>query len=709
MLPISLQDAITILKQNQVNNTLPEDDSAIKVIFSITKKQFHSLANDQQDVIKKFYKASSKSDLSTRPDLAKLFLSFKKALSTDDIVEKFNTELASAFSFLRDADLFKAAASKKFIEATDRELASRLNRKKPVFSLGYEKNDHGKKALLSLLSKHGDKVHNLSLDEMKNLSADDIESFINLCPSLTFLSLKDCELKLNKEQLISFLSKHGDKIHNLSLDEGHDLSADDIQSIMNLCPSLTFLSLKNCKLKFDKETLLSLLLKHGDKIHKLSLDEMKNLIANDMQSITNLCPSLTFLSLKDCKLKFDKEQLASFLSKHGDKIHKLSLDEKPDLSADDIQNFISLCPNLTDLSLKGCKLHSDMATCIIKALSEKTKITHLDLSNNSINVIPPEIGTLSHLRRLDLSRNHIATIPSELGNLSHLQMLNLSRNFEIKVIPGEIGNLSELRTLDLRYNKITAIPSEIENLSQLQRLDLTHNNITAISREIGNLLKLRMLNLRNNNITAIAPEIGNLLKLRMLDLRNNNITGIAPEIGSLSELRILYLTHNKIPAIPPEIGHLSQLRMLDLRNNNITGIPREIGSLSQLRRLDLMDNKITAIPPEIGHLLQLRNLSLGQNSITVIPREIGNLSQLRTLGLAFNAIKTIPREIEKLQQLRKLFLRLNKLEIKNINIIKNASIIQKLYIAINPSYAHIFLENQLKELLPNCLVVVAGK
>jgi Leucine-rich repeat (LRR) protein len=661
MNPISLQAAITTLIQDQVNDTLSMDDNTIKAIFSITKEQFHSLEDDQQAAIKKFYEASSKSDLSTRPELAKLFLSFKKTLFTEESANKpseknydfsiaihpSNTQLANVRSFLSSTDLHKAAASsRKFKEFSAQELIKHLNQGEPAFSLGHDKNGLGKKALKAFLSKHGDKIHKLSLGEMKDLNVDDIESFIKLCPNLTDLSFKGCEYKLGKEALLSLLSKH------------------------------------------------------GDKIHKLSLDEMKN------------------------------------------------------LSADDIESFIKLCPNLSSLSFKKCKLGSDMTTHIVKALS-KTKITHLDLSNNDITTIPPEIGKLLQLQVLDLSCNyHIAIIPPEIGNLSQLQVLDLSHNFNIVTIPPEIGKLLQLQVLNLSDNGITTIPPEIGNLLQLrelylkggifsgsrtitippeignllqlQVLDLSYNfSITTIPPQIGSLVQLKKLNLKGNRIQTIPPEIGNLLQLQVLDLSGNGITTIPPEIGKLSKLQVLELCNNQIQTIPAEIGKLSKLQELYLINNRIQTIPSEIGNLSmlqvlkfshtditiippeieklsQLKVLDLSRNKILFIPPQIGNLLQLQVLYLDANNIQTIPEEIGNLLQLQQLNLLYNKIQKIPlAQIKKLQQLQMLYLSLDETRIEDL------SLLQKLYLIMTSS--PIVTETYLQALLPNCQDIIVSR
>ena len=146
---------------------------------------------------------------------------------------------------------------------------------------------------------------------------------------------------------------------------------------------------------------------------------------------------------------------------------------------------IGICSNsnITILKLDGHLITDMVELCQLVGLRE------LDVSNNMINTIPPEIGNLVELRKLDISCNcdrmHWRDRMGEYDFYEKMHQLSKNKQLpNIMVIPPEIGKLVKLKTLDIAHNFITTLPHEICYLTNLQTLNATNTLIRYIQPEI---------------------------------------------------------------------------------------------------------------------------------------------------------------------------------------------------------------------------------
>ncbi|KAI9287998.1 hypothetical protein BC943DRAFT_377918 [Umbelopsis sp. AD052] len=131
-----------------------------------------------------------------------------------------------------------------------------------------------------------------------------------------------------------------------------------------------------------------------------------------------------------------------------------------DLSGQDIAHIVPL-PPFSKVSTSKMFINPSLFT-----------LTHLKLSNNLLNSIPDNIGSLESLVHLDISNNRIRSLPKSIRSLSNLTILQ-ARNNLLRELPQEIGQLSSLSVLDISHNRITVLPAEILSLSNLCHLITT--------------------------------------------------------------------------------------------------------------------------------------------------------------------------------------------------------------------------------------------
>ena len=323
--------------------------------------------------------------------------------------------------------------------------------------------------------------------------------------------------------------------------------------------------------------------------------------------------------------------------------------------------------------------------------------TALDLSNQGLTELPPEIGKLTSLGNLRLGRNQLSSLPYEFRQLTNLKTLDLTSN-QFSEFPSEITELSNLTGLYFSANRLTTLPPEIRKFTKLKRFFLDANQLTTLPPEIGELTNLTTLILNVNQLTTLPPEIKKIPNLRHLNFKNNplplpyeimeskdeahqiiryyfqydatknkaidtqkwydfskgNHIQELLEDAARNHVKYLDLSNKGLTILPPEIGKLTDLTELILSFNDLTTLPKEIQNLKKLKKLDLRFNQITEFPPEIGGLTSLTKLHLGANQLTILPVNLEKLTSLKVLKLWYNNLKTFPLEICELKNLTAL-------------------------------------------------------
>lgn len=179
------------------------------------------------------------------------------------------------------------------------------------------------------------------------------------------------------------------------------------------------------------------------------------------------------------------------------------------------------------------------------------EVTKLYLNSNFLTSCKG-IGRYDTLTFLDLSQNSLTELSPEISQLTRLTYINLSNNF----LSGNV----------LTYLK--GLPLTIINLS--------FNNLTSI-QEIGDFPECTYLGLSENQLENLPPGIGKLTCLKSLLLNRNQLTRLPLELGNLTSLIWLNLKHNCLTSLLPfSVGQrLTQLQSLNIAENPIRLLPRD--------------------------------------------------------------------------------------------------------------------------------------
>ncbi|KAK7380446.1 hypothetical protein VNO78_32957 [Psophocarpus tetragonolobus] len=353
---------------------------------------------------------------------------------------------------------------------------------------------------------------------------------------------------------------------------------------------------------------------------------------------------------------------------------------------------------LQELYLSNNNLSGGLSSFVQNSSWCKRHVLHsLDLSNNWITGILPNLSIFTSLRKLDLSSNRLTgEIPKSIGLLHQLQGLRLDENYlEGDVNELHLNSLSQLMELDLTYNSLSlkfgttwippfqllnlglascklgpSFPSWIQTQSQLSFLDISDAEIDDFVPEWfwSKLQSISEMNMSCNNLKGTIPNLP--IKLAndgggIFILHSNQFEGGIPSF--LSRAQTLDLSKNKISNLNTLVcGNRASesMRTLDLSNNQIMGqLPNCWEHLSSLAYLDLRNNKLSGkIPQSMGTLVNLQALVLRNNNlIGELPLTLKNCSSLVLLDVSENLLSgPVPSWIgESLQQLKLLSLRGN--------------------------------------------------
>jgi len=163
-----------------------------------------------------------------------------------------------------------------------------------------------------------------------------------------------------------------------------------------------------------------------------------------------------------------------------------------------------------------------------------SKLTLLNMKNNLLNELSPNIGDLICLEDLNLSENKLTKLPIELSKCIHLI------------------------SLDLHYNKLASLPKELcTGLVNLQILKLSINQLTELPCEITFLQKLKVFHVRYNLITDLPDtDWYNMESLEEFNIANNNLSTLPIDLTEITTLRGLSICGN--PFKDNELSELAQ-------------------------------------------------------------------------------------------------------------------------------------------------------
>lgn len=227
----------------------------------------------------------------------------------------------------------------------------------------------------------------------------------------------------------------------------------------------------------------------------------------------------------------------------------------------------------------------------------------LDLSENSIEELPREVGNLMHLRYLDLSGGKMKELPETICELCNLQTLDITLCWRLKELPKGIGKLIKLRHLEMP-SQLEFMPKGIGRLKCLQTLTkfVVGGADEREACKVGHMKDLNNLHghLRMEGLGKVA-SVGEAEKAELK--HKEHLLGLNLDF---SPERTTGDMNDVIEALQPH----PNLEVLTIWLYRGTLFPKWIMSLTKLRHLKLLFCRNCAILPPLGKLPSLESLQI---------------------------------------------------------------------------------------------------
>lgn len=318
-------------------------------------------------------------------------------------------------------------------------------------------------------------------------------------------------------------------------------------------------------------------------------------------------------------------------------------------------------PSLTHIeNLQILSLVKNKFDCFPEEILELLTLYELDLGNNQLAAIPPDISRLSNLTEIYLYVNRLQDI-SVLGSLNQLEVINVANNDLESIDFQHFSSLTSLSQLKIASNYLTTLSDEINQFKFLVDLNISRNQLTTLPESIGSLYHLSWFNCHHNQLTSLPATFSNLRDLQEVNLSSNRLTSLVhldfPRLKnlnasynclkqlsssiSLPQLEEIDLSNNELISLPDSISEMSKVAKICLGYNHLTTLPDSLTSIKNLQHVDLKHNRLVSLPENIGSI-GIKLLDLSSNQLHFLPRNLLSSRALIFLRIFNNPIKTLP-------------------------------------------------------------------
>ncbi|KAL3667775.1 hypothetical protein V7S43_007326 [Phytophthora oleae] len=296
-----------------------------------------------------------------------------------------------------------------------------------------------------------------------------------------------------------------------------DLSDNQLASLCDEIPALVSLQ----RLVVHHNAVRALPEAIGDLVNLQELDLAHNRLITLPESIGAL-HKLETLQLFSNQLRLLPKEFGAL-----SQLCHLDLDNNPKLI--NLEEFFRHLSSINFFSASSCGIVTFETLDFLKDSPVET----LRLRQNALQEFPLLIGHAvmqDTLLELVLAGNYLTQVPlAVLLYCSHLYHLDLSNN-SLRVLPTEIAHLRKLEIVNINTNNLQELPGELTQLPRLRELQCDHNQLQQLPLRLGNLTHLAKLNVSSNRLRSLPTSLMELTELQSLYASDNLLFAPPPAI-----------------------------------------------------------------------------------------------------------------------------------------------------------------------------------
>lgn len=180
-------------------------------------------------------------------------------------------------------------------------------------------------------------------------------------------------------------------------------------------------------------------------------------------------------------------------------------------------------------------------------------VTAVNFSKNQLTCVPERLSDFSSsLVDVNLGFNRLTSCSETLCSFLQLTHLDL-RNNQLSVLPPDMRNLNKLSCVNLQVNRFRSFPEVLYLLDSLETVVLGNNKVQVLDPAgLQKLVKLTCLDLSNNDLVHIPPELGLCTSLRRLLLDGNPFRTPRPAVLAKGTESVLEYLRSRIADVQPD-------------------------------------------------------------------------------------------------------------------------------------------------------------